>query len=95
MHVSSVDGLCGGVRMTPTHAGTNMDFQPTGYSRQTNPLPELKPCPFCGCTDVRIVDDYWIDEMTIICPNCRLLISEDDSLTKEDMIRLWNRRVKE
>lgn len=34
--------------MTPTHAGTYIDFLSTGYSRQSNPQPILKPCPFCG-----------------------------------------------
>lgn len=49
--------------MTPTHAGTDTDFQPTGYSGQTNPLPMLKPCPFCGQELHRYEEDgEWVIE---------------------------------
>ena len=83
--------------MTLTHAGTNMDFQPTGYSGQTNPLPELKPCPFCGSTDVHLIEnDRGKSEVSITCKDCNVWVDHMfDAMTREQAIELWNRRMNE
>lgn len=80
--------------MTPTHTGKNMDFQPTGYSGQSNPLPELKPCPFCGSTDIQIIE--YRSEATITCKDCNVWVDHIfDAMSREEAIALWNRRVRE
>ena len=80
--------------MTPTHAGTNMDFQPTGFSGQTKPLPERKPCPFCKCNHTMTwhIGHYnkpWFVE----CVECSA--TGPRALTEEKAIELWNRRPME
>lgn len=83
--------------MTPTHTGTNTDFHPTGYSGQTNPLPRLKPCPFCGSTDVHLIEnDRGRSEVSITCKDCNVWVDHMfDAMTREQAIELWNRRAKE
>lgn len=56
----------------------------------------LKPCPFCG-SSVELTTPYVKPMGTyIFCPNCRLSInlgfcrSEED---REELTRLWNKRV--
>ena len=46
--------------------------------------PELKPCPFCGSTD--IIGDYRKQ-----CSNCYSTSTHEDS--KENAITAWNRRA--
>lgn len=81
--------------MTPTHTGTNMDFQPTGYSRQTRPpLPKAKPCPFCKCDQTMTwhighFNKPWIVE----CYNCSA--SGPHGCDEKEAIELWNRRAGE
>ena len=55
---------------------------------------ELKPCPFCGGTDIESyqvkpswTNPYW----RIGCPNCgRYFVAAD--CTEEEAIKAWNRR---
>ena len=56
---------------------------------------ELKPCPFCGSTEVEI--DGRDEGYGVLCRNCGVWVTSgrwwfDDS---KDAIELWNRRVKE
>lgn len=55
---------------------------------------KLKPCPFCGGTDINCdhiepswTDDYW----EIGCPDCGTWNSCNKS--KDEAIAAWNRRV--
>lgn len=54
---------------------------------------ELKPCPFCGCHDLKIIM-YSINIEGVSCPNCGLFTIARDGM-KDSVIALWNRRVKE
>jgi Lar family restriction alleviation protein len=57
---------------------------------------ELKPCPFCGCTDIRFVPSGWMR-----CAGCMTRGPTDDTdwpndkaeSAKKEAIRLWNRRL--
>ena len=57
-------------------------------------MSELKPCPFCGCESVIIIDhedglgacDYYV-----ACDRCSASGSFSDTL--DDAIRKWNNRV--
>lgn len=57
----------------------------------------LKPCPFCGSTDVHLVEnDRGKSEISITCKDCNVWADHMfDALSKEQAIELWNRRVKE
>lgn len=58
-------------------------------------MTELKPCPFCGGTNV-VVDEFWerYDEPYFIaCNECGA--SGPYTHKKEEAIELWNRRVNE
>ena len=55
----------------------------------------LKPCPFCGSSDVEMEDHE--EGYGILCRNCGVWATSglwwfNDS---KDAIELWNRRVKE
>lgn len=52
----------------------------------------LKPCPFCGSTKAYCEKDFFVDP-TIICPDCGMGIFSISHA--EDMVKKWNRRVKE
>lgn len=48
---------------------------------------ELKPCPFCGSSDVHIVGygGYWC-----VCSNCEAESALKN--TQEEAIEVWNKR---
>ena len=50
-------------------------------------MTEMKPCPFCGCRDVK-KSGYEIYEC-IYCNGCGIIFMADN------LINDWNRRVKE
>lgn len=54
---------------------------------------ELKPCPFCGCRDLKTIM-YSINIEGVSCPNCGAFTIARDGM-KDSVIALWNRRVKE
>lgn len=62
-------------------------------------MSELKPCPFCGCSDhgVHLQKVYYPNEeylrWKIICEECGAEVSE--KVTPERAIEAWNRRVGE
>ena len=57
-------------------------------------MTELKPCPFCGSTDVQLIE--YRSEVTITCKDCNVWVDHMfDAMTKEQAIELWNRRVNE
>lgn len=58
-------------------------------------MERLKPCPFCGGTDVEInhitpgwTDDYW----RVGCPDCGAWI---ECQTEDEARDGWNRRAKD
>ena len=48
----------------------------------------LKPCPFCGVSDVRLSQGIW---WKIYCPICGVTRTD---LSRKGVIDKWNRRVK-
>ena len=79
--------------MTPTHTGTNIDFQPTGCSGQTNPLPKLKPCPFCNgsASYAFYVRSRNSTQQFVVCDDCGAESKLCDS--REEAAAVWNRRA--
>ena len=66
-------------------------------------IAELKPCPFCGCTDIHVreVDsDREVYETEIVCWNndCSAIVSGGSYTSKElamlEAKAIWNKRVK-
>lgn len=52
---------------------------------------KIKPCPFCGYEE-----PYYVSgQHCILCPVCLNEMTNETTLTKEDLIQEWNRRVKE
>ena len=61
-------------------------------------MTKLKPCPFCGSTDVHLVVERCETTITcsITCKDCNVWVDHMfDAMSKEQAIELWNRRVKE
>ena len=55
-------------------------------------MTELKPCPFCGGTDIHIVENG-PDGFSITCKDCNAWVDNIfEDMTKEQAIELWNRR---
>lgn len=69
--------------------------------------PEMKPCPFCGCSVEIMEGDYplgdkfrriygWHDDG---CPlqwlNIELTDDDENPLTREEIAERWNRRYEE
>ena len=78
--------------MTPIHNGTDMNSQPTGYSGQINPLPKLKPCPFCGADYVNLsVGKDESGDSYIYCYVCDSVYYNDKP--SHDIVEMWNRRA--
>ena len=71
---------------------------------------ELKPCPFCGGTDIQMGTYEVMPDCEIMCRDCRCILStevswrdennevmsieEHDRKCKKVLIELWNRRKK-
>lgn len=59
---------------------------------------ELKPCPFCGCTDIEINDVSrgvpWIPGGMVMvgCPNCGVWNETFSSGEEEKAAEWWNER---
>ena len=55
-------------------------------------MEELKPCPFCGCEDIRAVRDTEaiIERHRAVCFKCSAQMYRG---TPEKVIEAWNRRV--
>ena len=56
----------------------------------------LKPCQFCGSTDVHLIENHpGKSEISITCKDCNVWVDHlFDAMSKEEAIALWNRRVK-
>lgn len=52
---------------------------------------ELKPCPFCGGTDISIHWDEWSGTYIITCNECNADFMQYYEI-REDAIAAWNRR---
>lgn len=63
--------------------------------RNKNQIDFLKPCPFCGSSNL----DIWVDERdccNIHCVDCDALLSTGVfESTLDELKEIWNRRVKE
>jgi Lar family restriction alleviation protein len=62
-------------------------------------MDELKPCPFCGSTNIDVIEatNYYgsgISRWTCQCGNeeCSVLINKT-TLTRAQAIEAWNKRV--
>ena len=53
---------------------------------------ELKPCPFCGGTDLHFRSVFAPDSDVIICYDCLASFSQQELTCEEDLIKAWNRR---
>lgn len=64
-------------------------------------MTDLKPCPFCGGKPELHDWQYWAGPMSrvrvlrygVLCTSCGVMFPADS--TKEDAIKLWNRRTSE
>lgn len=54
---------------------------------------ELKPCPFCGCTDIMVWRISHIGPYSARCPNC--ITYGPQRRSEEEATAAWNRRAKE
>lgn len=57
-------------------------------------IPKLKPCPFCGETEMDLMEDTpegCITEYFVSCSCCGAQVANEESM--KDAIALWNRRV--
>ena len=50
---------------------------------------ELKPCPFCGSTDVRVIGDWF--KKWVQCQDCCAHSGLKDD--KEEAAKAWSRRA--
>lgn len=50
---------------------------------------KLKPCPFCGGTDLHLIDT---DTQYLICYDCLSWFTQAEAVCEEDLIEAWNRR---
>lgn len=50
---------------------------------------ELKPCPFCGSTDIDFIDDDWVGY--VYCTNCG--VETPNYKPSTGAVEAWNRRA--
>lgn len=54
----------------------------------------MKPCPFCGSTDVHLIEYDRVGAVSITCKDCNVWVDHMfDAMSKEEAIRLWNMRA--
>ena len=51
----------------------------------------LKPCPFCGCTDVNVIDKG--NFSFIECSGCLGAFYQREACSCEDNVEAWNKRA--
>lgn len=56
---------------------------------------DLKSCPFCGGTDLRLESFSGWGNDVIICNDCLAIFSQYEITCEEDLIEAWNRRSDE
>lgn len=56
---------------------------------------ELKPCPFCGGTDLHLESFSVCGADVIVCYDCLATFSQQEITCEEDLIEAWNRRANE
>ena len=65
---------------------------------------QLKPCPFCGCTDIYITFEHgYLDDSAIVfCNNCKVSVKVEENdqegfneKTAKRAVEAWNRRAGE
>lgn len=58
---------------------------------------QLRPCPFCGSTDVHLIEnDSGKSEVSITCKDCNVWVDHMfDAMSRDEAIELWNRRARE
>ena len=56
---------------------------------------DLKPCPFCGNTQIVVKNPYqlWGDPYIAYCTDCFCGAYVGPFATKQEAINTWNRRV--
>lgn len=60
-------------------------------SHLDKPCPELKPCPFCGSSEIALQQEYGHLPMFFVgCDNCGASASYTE--TEEEAIEAWNER---
>jgi len=59
-------------------------------------MPELKPCPCCGSTDIKFISltQENIDMSLITCNNCGIMASALQT-KPNDPVTVWNKRFNE
>lgn len=57
-------------------------------------MAELKPCPFCGCKDIRVARDKEaiIERHRAVCFECSAQMYRG---TPQEVIEAWNRRAED
>lgn len=65
-------------------------------------MTDLKPCPFCGCSiHIERIEFVWcaVHDDLMSIPNCPIQVLElydwGESITEQEAIALWNKRVME
>ena len=56
---------------------------------------KLKPCPLCGCEDVRTQESYQSKLVRIFCTACGLSTVDRSASERNDLIEYWNERTSE
>ncbi len=54
---------------------------------------KLKPCPFCGGTDLHLVNSSGFGADVIICYECLAVFTQQEITCEDDLIEAWNRRA--
>lgn len=63
--------------------------------KENEEMIDFKPCPFCGGTDIHIVENG-PDGFSITCKDCNAWVDNIfEDMTEEQAIELWNKRVTE
>ena len=80
--------------MIPYH-----DYEGAEYEYPPHEEIELKPCPFCGCTSISMIEHRDYDgAFFVMCDSCGATLGtalDNMALTEEEITELWNTRVVE